>query len=84
MEIITIPVPCSQEIITIPVPANGSPGMANRFIPSHFEPWNLAGIEMRSVSIFGKFHNPPLGKDGFSLELYTRLHGFKYEFSKIF
>ena len=39
---------------------------------------------MRSVPIFGKFHDPPLGKDGFSLELSTRLHGFKYELSKIF
>ena len=47
---------------------------------------NLAGISMRSVPIFGKFHNPPLGKDGLSLELSTRLHGFnfKYEFSKLF
>jgi hypothetical protein len=39
---------------------------------------------MWSVSIFGKFLVPPLGKDKFSLELYTRLHCFKYEFSNIF
>ena len=39
---------------------------------------------MWSVSIFGKFLVPPLGNDKFSFELYTRLHCFKYEFSKIF
>ena len=40
---------------------------------------DLAGIEVCMVC---KFLDLPLGEVRFSLQLYTRLHGFKYEFSK--
>ena len=42
---------------------------------------NLAGIEIWSyMPIF----LDPLGNYRFSLQLYTRMHGFKYKFSKNF
>ena len=40
----------SQEIITIPVPTSGSPGMANRFVPSYFE---LCSLLILILTILG-------------------------------
>ena len=45
---------------------------------------NFSGTEIWFAPVFVKFQDPPLGNKRFLLQIYTRMHGFKYEFSKIF